>query len=1008
VSKQVRHAGKLSASSLAEAQTLLPVHQDAPQEPTVLPKDWAILKEQTALMLGALQTLYIVHMIASDWMQDTFDVSKSNLAAWGTMQAPAFLFLSGFVAWLEMGSYSTPSTFSVVGQWLARFYPVFVLSVLFLPMVGATAWSLDQVWMLLLLPGWDPTLMALGVNPAVWLMATLLLGWCLAPTVYSMVCGGDLSTKAVVLFFATASIAAAPLYLVGSETWLFDPSGSNFRAQVQYSAAVHMPQFVAGMLFAAILAEHRQELHLESCIAKVLTRLTCFTLALVPFVLMFSTTLLPKYTNEYAGVLYTAMCSGLLLPCTAAALLLCLPLEREGDIEAEANKPICFEGVCTAVGSILQEYSLCLYILSGVLLEPTGSAGAKYLELPYESHWIFLIVVSLTVQQVFAKPIEALLLRIGDAVTNTGGRTQLNISSLVPFTFYYLSMAVFVAVFWMRSASKESWFGLVSVTDIPWLDWPVTAMKWMIMLCLPNLILNTIGHLFWPVTWPMEDPESLDDMINSGRMKNHRIHFRIVTRGLNPELVKDNAEELCRTLEKCGGEAFRKYWVVEVSTDNPLQLSERTKEPVVELLTPHEYRTSTGAKFKARALQWAIENSSARDLDWVVHLDEETAPQPDVIKNIFKHCMEQNEKCERGEQQYGDIGQGSILYGCGEVENYLTTLADSLRVADDLGKFRFQFAMRECWVGMHGSFVVCQTQVEKVVTFDHGIEGSITEDAYFALVARHLGVRYAWVDGEMHEQSPFSVNDFMMQRKRWFGGLVLVCKAPLIDIRHRLTLAIMTFAWALQPFACLAMVLSWTVSSDVSDLWRYSSNVVAALWYWSYFLGFWMTFRISDGIGRYFLLLGMQLALVPVFAFFELGGVLHGLQYDPTDGFFIVKKEKNGANSEVLEAKKRDESEDGAGSQATSETSLNIDCNQQLQEESLEKTEIKEEEEEAEESLEKTEIKEEEEEAASLNVEGKTDAADTFQKNQSGPDDSSHVVSAEVLDGVKIGGEILP
>ena len=66
-------------------------------------------------------------------------------------------------------------------------------------------------------------------------------------------------------------------------------------------------------------------------------------------------------------------------------------------------------------------------------------------------------------------------------------------------------MAVFVAVFWMRSASKESWFGLVSVTDIPWLDWPVTAMKWMIMLCLPNLILNTIGHLFWPVTWPMED-----------------------------------------------------------------------------------------------------------------------------------------------------------------------------------------------------------------------------------------------------------------------------------------------------------------------------------------------------------------------------------------------------------------------------------------------------------------------------------------------------------------------
>eukprot|EP00976_Prorocentrum_cordatum_P070492 1179955-Prorocentrum_minimum.AAC.3 len=56
---------------------------------------------------------------------------------------------------------------------------------------------------------------------------------------------------------------------------------------------------------------------------------------------------------------------------------------------------------------------------------------------------------------------------------------------------------------------------------------------------------------------------------------------------------------------------------------------------------------------------------------------------------------------------------------------------------------------------MHGSFVVAQNAVEQLTTFDHGAEGSITEDAYFALVAREMGVRYAWIDTHMYEQSPF-------------------------------------------------------------------------------------------------------------------------------------------------------------------------------------------------------------------------------------------------------------
>ena len=96
----------------------------------------------------------------------------------------------------------------------------------------------------------------------------------------------------------------------------------------------------------------------------------------------------------------------------------------------------------------------------------------------------------------------------------------------------------------------------------------------------------------------------------------------------------------------------------------------------------------------------------------------------------------------RNEKRWGNIGQGVIKYGCHDnPPNYLTTLADSIRVADDFGKFRVQYELHEPLIGMHGSFVVCQTAVEAAVGFDHGISGSITEDAYFALVARAEGVK---------------------------------------------------------------------------------------------------------------------------------------------------------------------------------------------------------------------------------------------------------------------------
>lgn len=292
----------------------------------------------------------------------------------------------------------------------------------------------------------------------------------------------------------------------------------------------------------------------------------------------------------------------------------------------------------------------------------------------------------------------------------------------------------------------------------------------------------------------------------------------------------------------------------------------------------------------------------------------------------------------RGEKRWGNIGQGVIKYGCHDnPPNYLTTLADSIRVADDFGKFRVQYELHEPLIGMHGSFVVCQTAVEAAIGFDHGISGSITEDAYFALVARAEGVKvcwaysqypydtlgkynpiqshphsrpclsisivclqFSWIDAFMYEQSPFNILDFIRQRSRWFGGLVLVCLASAIPLKQRAVLCFMTLSWAVVPLVTLASVTNYLVGTSWSSStpgYTIATSVLAGISCWGYVLGFFWTFSPKQGWIRYFLLFYAQLILQPVFAIMEMGGVVHGIINPPSKGFYIVQKQADGNRS---------------------------------------------------------------------------------------------------------------
>ncbi|CAK9291801.1 unnamed protein product [Gordionus sp. m RMFG-2023] len=370
------------------------------------------------------------------------------------------------------------------------------------------------------------------------------------------------------------------------------------------------------------------------------------------------------------------------------------------------------------------------------------------------------------------------------------------------------------------------------------------------LIALPLMIFHFCGLVFYPAfpdpphlhlkqqfsTHVSKSNEIINSIGNYGATSNIShpfICFRVVTRGNFPSLVRKNVK---RNLETCQNLGIGHY-IIQVVTDQSIGLLNQNERKVgdriFELVVPDSYRTPRGSLFKARALQFALEdvNHFLNDDDWIVHLDEETLLTTDSLIGILNFiCDGKN-----------DFGQGLITYSRDGVVNWLTTLADTFRVADDMGKNRFQLKFfSKPLFNWKGSFVVTRAAAERCVTFDVGPHGSIAEDCYFAMTAirlqstsaehrRHLisktGVSadrtdrtlnfwFDFVDGEMWEKSPFTVGDFLKQRKRWLQGIYLVVhKCPEIPIwSSKLCLALFVYAWILMPVILLNEVL-------INQLW---------------------------------------------------------------------------------------------------------------------------------------------------------------------------------------------
>jgi egghead protein (zeste-white 4 protein) len=304
---------------------------------------------------------------------------------------------------------------------------------------------------------------------------------------------------------------------------------------------------------------------------------------------------------------------------------------------------------------------------------------------------------------------------------------------------------------------------------------------------------------------------------------------------------------------------------------------------LIRLVTvPRQYRTANGTRFKARASHYSHELRIREHEDcddvWVLHMDDDTGVGPDTALAMARFIEEQFQAGRDAKH----MAQGILTYPREYAVNRLTWLADSVRPAEDVGRFSAWTGSGTPRAGVHGELLLVRASIEATIGWDFGPR-SLVEDAQFALIfsARYKG-RSAWFSGRCYGASPASLRDFFRQRERWSWGLAALVFNRSLQLRNRILLGYSVMSWVVGPIQNVGVVLllgvliadpnTSPVSLFVIPLW--ALNMAYVMWM------YWEGLRLNAGVSgagrrKWWEPLAVIL-LIPVFGLMESIPGLHG------------------------------------------------------------------------------------------------------------------------------------
>lgn len=201
----------------------------------------------------------------------------------------------------------------------------------------------------------------------------------------------------------------------------------------------------------------------------------------------------------------------------------------------------------------------------------------------------------------------------------------------------------------------------------------------------------------------------------------------------------------------------------------------------------------------------------------------------------------------------------------------------------DLTKFR---------ILQSGSYVVTRFKAEKDVTFDHGLDGSVAEDCYFSMIAYKKGYTFDFIEGEMHEKSPFNIRDFLQQRKRWLQGIWLVVHSSKIPLKNKLFLGLSLYGWITLPLSTsnLLWAIFFPLPTDQFVFLNFVVAFTAAVNTYLYLFGVVKSFSLRRvGLPRFALFLVCSILAIPFNVVIENIAVIWGI-ISNKHKFYVVQK----------------------------------------------------------------------------------------------------------------------
>lgn len=375
---------------------------------------------------------------------------------------------------------------------------------------------------------------------------------------------------------------------------------------------------------------------------------------------------------------------------------------------------------------------------------------------------------------------------------------------------------------------------------------------------LPYTFISFLGLVL-----PFRTPKLLYDDPTLVKRRVDNLYILTVTKGDNRDAVY-RSWNAHKHLESMYPEVR-----VHVLTDEPYFFEN------INCYTCPKAFTTAHSKYKARALEWYRQTMRYTEYDWVLHLDEESVIDDASVRRVLEFIYY--------EHVYS-WGQGVILYNQYRYwKNWFFTVADALRVADDIARFHLQYTyFKRPIFGAHGSFLLSNGAVENAVTWDLG---SLTEDYQFAMHAWESGFKCGKVPALIREQSPLDMIGFMKQRRRWFVG---IRRLPLILPK------IWSFFWALGIFCIIgtiiSIILSLVIKLDTPRWFGLIKDFSFITFVYLYVIGIFIE-DLDKGLHPLLIIIHIPMTIVLQFfaACMEGISILYAMILPPKD-FDVIKK----------------------------------------------------------------------------------------------------------------------